>query len=65
MIYACHQTKWKTQLGLDNKMKDTEELTETVEITEDINEEQEISEEVCFALGSTSNLWLIISSLSD
>ena len=34
------------QLGLDNKILTTEELTETVEITEELNEEQQISEEV-------------------
>lgn len=34
------------QLGLDNKVKTTEELTETIEITEELDEEQQISEEV-------------------
>jgi AdoMet-dependent rRNA methyltransferase SPB1 len=34
------------QLGLDNKVKATEELTETVEIIEELDEEQQISEEV-------------------
>ncbi|RDB28580.1 AdoMet-dependent rRNA methyltransferase SPB1 [Hypsizygus marmoreus] len=42
--------KWRLalreELGLDNKTKDTEELTETVEITEEVDEEQQISEEL-------------------
>jgi hypothetical protein len=35
------------QFGLDNKIKTTEELTETVQVTEELDEEQQISEEVC------------------
>lgn len=45
------------QFGLDNKVKTTEELTETVEITEELHEEQQISEEVC---SSKVALYLLI-----
>ncbi|KAG6832435.1 hypothetical protein H0H92_001481 [Tricholoma furcatifolium] len=42
--------KWRAglreELGLDNKTKETEELTETVAVVEDIDEEQQISEEL-------------------
>ena len=34
------------QLGLDNNIKTTEELTEIVEVTEELDEEQQISQEV-------------------
>lgn len=38
-----------TQLGLDNKTKETEDVTETVEIVEeDVDEDQQIQEEVRF-----------------
>ncbi|KAG5648075.1 hypothetical protein DXG03_007110 [Asterophora parasitica] len=42
--------KWRLalreELGLDNKTKDTAELTETVEIVEEVDEEQQISDEL-------------------
>ncbi|KAF9460792.1 Spb1 C-terminal domain-containing protein [Collybia nuda] len=42
--------KWRLalreELGLDNKIKDTEDLTEIVEVVADIDEEREISEEL-------------------
>ncbi|GLB36248.1 putative required for proper assembly of pre-ribosomal particles during the biogenesis of the 60S ribosomal subunit [Lyophyllum shimeji] len=42
--------KWRSaireELGLDNRTKETEELTETVEIVEDVDEEHQISEEL-------------------
>ncbi|KAH9847396.1 Spb1 C-terminal domain-containing protein [Lenzites betulinus] len=42
--------KWRTalreELGIDNKTKDAEELTETVEITEEVDEEAQIQEEL-------------------
>ncbi|KAG6911887.1 hypothetical protein DXG01_000134 [Tephrocybe rancida] len=42
--------KWRLalreELGLDNKTKDTEDLTETVEVVEEIDEEQQISDEL-------------------
>ena len=44
--------KWRTalreELGLEVKMKATEEMTETVEVTEDVDPEMEIEEEVHF-----------------
>ncbi|KAG6876340.1 hypothetical protein C0992_013304 [Termitomyces sp. T32_za158] len=42
--------KWRValrqELGLDNKTKETEELTEVVEIADDVDEEQQISDEL-------------------
>ncbi|KAG6849868.1 hypothetical protein H0H93_004217 [Arthromyces matolae] len=42
--------KWRIalreDLGLDNKMKETEELIETVQIVDDVDEEQQISDEL-------------------
>ncbi|KAF8216117.1 Spb1 C-terminal domain-containing protein [Mycena galopus ATCC 62051] len=42
--------KWRIalreELGLDNKTKDTEDVTETVEIVEDVDEDQQIEEEL-------------------
>ncbi len=34
------------QIGLENKSKDTEEITETVEVTEEVDEEEQIQQEV-------------------
>ncbi|KAL1697293.1 Spb1 C-terminal domain-containing protein [Schizophyllum commune] len=42
--------KWRTNLredlGLDNKSKDAQELTETVEVTEEVDEDTQIQEEL-------------------
>ncbi|KAL1951683.1 hypothetical protein VTO73DRAFT_832 [Trametes versicolor] len=42
--------KWRTaireEIGLENKSKDTEELTETVEVTEEVDEEEQIQQEL-------------------
>ncbi|KAJ7706073.1 Spb1 C-terminal domain-containing protein [Mycena rosella] len=42
--------KWRLalreELGLDNKMKDTDDVTETVEIVEEVDEDQQIQEEL-------------------
>lgn len=54
-----------SQLGLDVKTKETEEMTETVAVEEQVDEEQQISDEVSAStlIGSRAETPMLVETL--